>query len=264
MKSLIAVNSKFLTMTPRELVKKIKESKYVKGVEAYFDCENDYEMYYLNELIDELKENDLILQIHANILKPYEVNLDYFKHIQKYSEYLGYPITVTIHSIYDENRNISREETIKYMGDLTLNTDPNKIIICLENLNDSPGEDRLELQAIEDIIINDENLYLTYDIGHVLADWGDPRDISSYLRDDIRNIHLHTKNHIDDHRPIYEGDIYYDQIIKSILFLIDIRYKYNIVYEYDINYCKGESLEERLDDFINSVDSISGNYEVEE
>ena len=261
MKSLISINNKFMTISPKELVKKIKGTKHVEGVEAFIDYESEYEMYYLNELIDELKENDLVLQIHAQITLPYDEQLQYFKHIEKYSEYLGYPITVTIHSIYNENKEISKEETIKYVGDLVLNTDPNKIIICLENLNDSEDRDRLELEAIEDIVVNDENLYLTYDIGHVLADWADPTDISSYMKEEIRNIHLHTKNHIDDHRPIYEGDMYMNMIIKSILFLININYKYNIVYEYDLNYCKGDTTEERLDDFLSSIDYVSDKYQ---
>ncbi|MBR6073189.1 MAG: TIM barrel protein [Bacilli bacterium] len=261
MKSLIAVNNKFMTISPKELIEKIKKTKHVEGVEAYFDYENDHEMFYLNELIDELKENNLILQIHVNINLPYDVQLQYFKHIEKYSEYLGYPINVTIHSIYNEDKKISKEETLKYIGDLVLNTDPNKIIICLENLNDSEGMDRLELEAIEDIVVNDENLYLTYDIGHVLADWADPTDISSYMKEEMRNVHIHTKNYIDDHRPIYEGDMYMNMIIKSILFLININYKYNIVYEYDIYYCKGDTLEERLDDYLSSIDYVSDKYQ---
>ena len=48
-------------------------------------------------------------QIHGNVEISYEKQFDYLKKIEKYSDYLKYPIVFTLHSIYDENMNLIAE-----------------------------------------------------------------------------------------------------------------------------------------------------------
>ena len=135
--------------------------------------------------------------------------------------------------------------------------DSNKVIISLENLNSLRNLNRLNKEMIRPMILNDEKLYFTYDIGHEIADYGEITNLDSFMIDDIRNIHLHTCRHEEDHFPIYNNDINWNKIIKSLIFLINNHYQYNIVFEYDLYECKGYTIEEKILDYLNSIDMIS-------
>ena len=181
MKSLISVNSKFMKISPKRLVEMIKNTKYVKGLEfCVSDC-NDLELKYIDDLVFELKRNNLILQIHGNSNLPLDKQVNFLKIVEKYSDVLGYKIVVTLHSIYDDNKEKSKIKTTVYISNITNSIDNNKLIICLENLNDIPKYDRLEKESISSIILNDESLYFTYDIGHELIDYGGITNLNKYM-----------------------------------------------------------------------------------
>ena len=55
MKSLISVNYKFMSLTPKYLVELILESKYTKGIEMYINYDKEEERKYLDDLVIELK-----------------------------------------------------------------------------------------------------------------------------------------------------------------------------------------------------------------
>ena len=74
MKSLISINNKFMSINPKELVNLINNSNYTKGVEIYVNVDNIDEMKYLDDLVFEIKRNNLVLQVHGNI--ELEFNLD--------------------------------------------------------------------------------------------------------------------------------------------------------------------------------------------
>lgn len=260
MKSLISINHKFMSINPKELVELIKEYKHTKGIECYIDFNSAIEMKYLDDVIYEAKKNNLIIQIHADADLPLFEQIAYMKELEKYSDELGYPIIVTIHTVYDENKDISLKKSLEYMSELIKSIDSSKLIIALENLNDSRGLDRLEKEYITPMILNDEKLYFTYDIGHELADYGNTTDLNEYLIEEIKNIHLHTHNNIKDHQPIYENDKYWNEIIKSLIFLINNKYSGNIVYEYDLNDCRGETVKDRIKDYLESIDLVSEKY----
>lgn len=107
MKSLISINYKFMSLSPKELTLLINKTKYTKGLEVYVDINNTDEMKYLDDLIFEIKKNDLILQIHGNVNLEINEQINFIKLLEKYSDYLGYPIVLTLHSIYDEDENLS-------------------------------------------------------------------------------------------------------------------------------------------------------------
>lgn len=260
MKSLISVNSKFMEFSPKDLVEIILKYKYTKGIEACFDYLDKNEMKYLDDLIYELKKNNLILQIHADSSLDLENQILYMKELEKYSDSLGYPIVVTIHTVYDPDKDNSLKKSIFYLGELVKNIDTSKIIIGLENLNDSKGLDRLEKESIRPMILNDEKIYFTYDIGHELFDYGNIINIDKYLMEDLVNIHLHTHHATKDHQPIYENDTYWNDIMKGLIFLINNKYTGNIVYEYDLYDCKGNTKLEKLNDYLTSIDLVSEKY----
>lgn len=261
MKSLISINDKFMEVNPKRLIELVKESKYTDGVEAYINLNNPFEMKYLDDLVFEINKNNLILQIHGNSRESLEDQIKYIKKLESYSDILGYPIVLTLHSVYDEDKDVSIEKTIEYFSDLLKNINSNKIIISIENLNDADNMDRLEKECIRPIILNDEKIFFTYDIGHELADYGNITALDKYMIEDIRNIHIHTNNGKGvDHRPIYKNDIHWNELMKGLIFLINNKYEYNIVYEYDLNACYGNNIEEKIKDYLKSIDYVSEKY----
>ena len=80
------------------------------------------------------KRNNLILQVHGNVLLDFDKQLKYIKKLENYSDILGYQIVLTLHTIYDENINVSLTKTLEYISNLINSIDNNKVIICLENL----------------------------------------------------------------------------------------------------------------------------------
>lgn len=261
MNSLISINNKFMDINVKEFVELINNSKYTKGVELYIDVENDDEIKYLNDLVFELKKYDLILQIHGNSELELKEQIRFMKLLENISDYLEQKIVVTLHSIYNEDKELSLILTKEYITSVINAVDNEKIVICLENLNDAPGLDRLEKEYIRDYIVKDKKLYFTYDIGHEIADYGNITSLDNSLIEDIRNAHIHTNNGKGrDHQPIYINDINWNNIIKGIVFLINNNYRYNIVYEYDLYDCKGDNKIDKVKDYLSSIDLISEHY----
>ena len=260
MNSLISVNNKFMGLNPKELVKLITSSKYTKGLEIYIEYNSDFEKEYLDKLVFEIKRNNLILQVHANVCMDIDKQLEYMKLLEQYSTILEYPIVVTFHTIFDDDKDLSISKTIDYLSRITNNVNNDKLIICLENLNNIRGYIRLGKDEIKNTILNDEKLFFTYDIGHELFDCGNLINLDNFYIDDIRNIHIHTFNKGKDHIPIYKNDIHWNELMKVLTFLVHNNYKYNIVYEYALDYCFGETIEEKIKDYLNSIDYVSEKY----
>ena len=261
MNSLISINHKFMDVSPKRLVELIKESESVKGVEACININSPFEMKYLDDLVFELKKNNLILQIHGDIEYDLSKQLEYMKKLESYSDYLREPIVLTMHTIYGEDKSVSLKKTVDYISNIINNVDKNKIIVCLENLNDIRGYIRLGKDEIRETILNDEDLYFTYDIGHELYDRGNITALDEYVVKDIRNVHIHSNDNISrDHIPIHKNDIHWNDIMKALEYLISINYKYNIVYEYNLYWCYGDTVEEEIQDYLDSIDLVSEKY----
>lgn len=192
MKSLISVNSKFMKLSPNELTNIIIKSKYTKGIEIYIDYNNKEEKDYLQHLIYEIKRKDLVLQIHGEITLDLNTQIEYLKQLEKYADYLGYPIIIAFHTIYNEDYDVSINNTIEYINNVFKEIDSNKVIISLENLNSLRNLNRLNKEMIRPMILNDEKLYFTYDIGHEIIDYGEITNLDNFMIEDIRNVHLHT------------------------------------------------------------------------
>ena len=261
MNSLISINNKFMEIYPKQLVSIIKKSKYVKGIEIYIDTDSQDELKYLDDLVFEMKKENLILQIHGNSILSLEEQLTFLKKIEKYSDYLGYKIVITFHSIYDDDKEKSKDKTSLYLKSIIDNIDNDKLVICLENLNDIPNFDRLEKDALTPIVLNNEYLYFTYDIGHSLIEYDNITNLNEYMIKKIRNVHIHTNDGKGNaHMQLYANDTYWLTILKGLIFLINNKYKYNIVYEYDLYACYGNTIEEKIASYIKSIDSISKHY----
>ncbi len=258
MNSLISVNYKFMEVNPKDLVNLILEYKYTKGIEIYIDVNKDNELKYLDDLVFELKRSDLILQIHSEVNTPMDKQLKFLKKIESYSSYLNQQIIVTFHSIYDEDKKLSVNKTIDYLTNVIKNVDSNKVLICLENLNCLNGLDRLNKEDIKATILNDEKIYFTYDVGHEIAGYNNLTNLDKYMLEDIRNVHIHSiDDTMLDHMPIYKNDKHWNDIIKALIFLEVNNYKYNIVFEYGLDYCYGDNTIDKIKDYLKSIDDVS-------
>ena len=261
MKSLISINRKFMDITPRELVDHILHSKYIKGFEIFLNAESGFELEYLYNLLYEVKKNNLILQVHSDINVDYETQLDFLKQLEQCSTYLGEQLVVVFHSIYDEDITESLRKTSEYLGNLVNNIDNSKLVLCLENLNSTKDKIRLGKNEIRELLLNNENLYFSYDIGHAIVSYESLIDFDNYMFKEVRNVHIHTCDRAgDDHKPIYKDDLHWNDIIKGLTYLIYNNYQYNVVYEYDLYSCRGSTLEEKLEDYIESADMVSERY----
>ena len=261
MKSLISINRKFMDINLKDFIELINNSKYTKGVELYIDIHNDDEIKYLNDLIYELKKYNLILQIHGNSELDIKEQIKFLKLLENISDYLEQKIVVTLHSIYNENKELSLILTKEYISKVANSVDNEKVVICLENLNDVPGYDKLEKEYIRDYLVKNKEVYFTYDIGHEIADYGNITNLDNDFIKDIRNIHIHTNDGKgNDHQPIYLNDSNWNKVVKGIVFLINNNYQYNIVYEYDLYACHGETKVDKVKDYLSSIDLVSEHY----
>lgn len=262
MNSLISINSGFMDINPIDLIWFLKDkSSYIKGIEIYINNNIEKEKKYLEDLVYACLNNDFILSIHGESNMDKELQIKYLKEIEKYSDILGYQINVTLHPLFHSDKENSINDTIDYMNYITDNIDNTKIKICLENLNYMYKQDRLHKEDIANIILNNENLFMTYDIGHEIIDNGDIININNYLINEISNIHIHTFDYEYDlgydHKPIFKNDKNWEKILKAITYLKINKYEGNIVFEYALTACEGNDFLEKLETYLRSIDFIS-------
>lgn len=251
MKTIIAINKKFMSISPIELHNLIMQnSNSIDGYEIYIDYTNEKEVEYLEKLVQICYQEKKYLQIHGNSSLPLEKQIEYIKYLEKISDYLGYKIHIVLHSINASTIKESIDLTTRYLDSLTKVMDDSKIIISLENIND-----------ITPIVANNEKIYLTYDIGHELVDYSNPTTINSHIVPLISNVHIHTFNSTYsegyDHKPILKNDEHWNEIIKSILFLKRNQYDKSIVFEYDLYTCPGNDNKEKIIFYCKSIDFVS-------
>lgn len=262
MKSIISVNHKFMEFSPSQLINIINNhSKYVEGFEISIDYNNKDHIDYLYELAFQCNKHNMHFQVHGNSKASIDEQIEFFNILYNIYDELGYKINVVLHSIPGINKEDSIKKTTNYLNELSNLVDNNKIIISLENLNDVFGEERLHQDDILPIVANNENIYTTYDIGHVIADFGSVTHVDTNLIDLINNVHIHSHdgNYSDgfDHKPIFINDKYWDEVIKGILFLKLNKYDGSIVFEYDLYACPGDNIEEKIESYLESIDYVS-------
>ena len=127
-------------------------------------------------------------------------------------------------------------------------------LICLEYLNDIGERKRLRLAEIERILKEIPELRFTYDVGHAVWNGEDVIDDSSVLCERLTNMHVHTIDPEDDHRPIYEGDAHYDEILQHARKLLNNPFElWTVVFEYNLFVCRGETEREKIIDFLDTM-----------
>jgi len=265
MKAILSINKKFMGYTPYQLINLVKDnSKYVDGFEIAVNFHDDFEIQYLKELANYCKLNNYHFQVHGNSSLTLEDQIAFLKILEEISDLLKYQINVVLHSIKAQTIQESINITTEYMNKIINNIDNSKLIISLENLNDIPEEDRLNLKDIIPIASNNEYLFITYDIGHEIADYNNSININENIIPLISNVHIHSIDYIYsngfDHKPIFKGDMNWNNIIKAILSLKNNNYDKSVVFEYDLFACPGETIEEKIISYCKSIDYVSERF----
>ena len=262
--SVISINRKFLPLPAKELINKIVQSRFTKGLEISCDPNEEAMINYMDELVEGCKENNLLFQVHGDSSLDMDTQKKFLDLLTRYSDYLGYPINVVMHTLTRETKEESLHDSQEYFGELLEYIDTNKIRLSIENLNDAFNLMRLDKDEMLPIIYNDNRLYMTYDIGHEIADYGQITNIDEEEVKRISNVHIHS---IDptwddgwDHKPIDDESDDFGPVLKGILFLKHIKYDGPVVFEYDAYLCKGDNMSEKTDDYIASIDDTSEHF----
>ena len=259
--SVISVNEKFQTVSPKELIEMILETKYCRGIEISVNPNNDYMMNYMEELVNLCKEHDILFQVHGDSSLDMLTQRLFMDKLSRYSDFLGYTINVVMHSLTRDTLEEAIKDTEDYFSELLIYINPEKIRIAVENLNDDGELDRLDKNEMIPIMFNDERLFMTYDIGHEVADYGKITDINPLLIERISNVHIHSRSNFYDegydHKPIDDQKEEFEQVLKGILFLKNLDYDGPVVFEYDLYQCKGDTIKEQVSDYLYSIDDTT-------
>lgn len=262
MKALISINDKFMKTEAQKLIELILATQHTQGFEVYIDYNNAKELEYLKKMIPFIKEHKLILQIHGEITLPLKKQIEYLKILENFSKTINQKIKYTLHPIYNKNKELSKKQTTEYLNTIIQNIDSERIMITLENLNDIRGKIRLGVKDIQDIVLENKDIFFCFDIGHAIDKCREITPLSRELITKTKNIHIHTLGeHSEDHYPITNNNKYSKQILKAIVQLIQAKLnknvEFNIVYEYRLELCKGDTTEEKIRNYLKEIDFIT-------
>lgn len=256
MNLLFSLNGKvFLKYNENELINtivKLDKNKVLKGAEIYIDMNKKEEQNYCEKLAELMKDNNMILQIHSADMNSLNNNTikEYLEYYNKLSLVYGKTIKLTIHPAAENSLEYSINKTIevfnyinKYVKDNNLNLE-----ILIENLNKYENKMRCNISQIYEIIDKLNIDGITLDMGHYVYDYSnDYINLNNKYVNKIKNIHLHDINGAKDHFPFYYNNV---KIKEAISYLKSIDYKENIVLEFGIEYLNGNTLEDKIDEYV--------------
>lgn len=254
MNLMLSINKKFYDVTPVELINIIKENdkkNIVAGFEFCLTDLNEKNLAYALELNYLCKLNNYLFQIHGNC----DLNMgDQFKMMDFISTLSDNKIKVVLHSLSGDNIEEEIKNSNLYFSELLnyIYEKHYKIEISIENLN-SPIELRLNKGLILAILSNNEDLYFTYDVGHEIAEYGNITDLDQIMINKLCNIHIHTFKNVNDHLPISIDEENKLKWVKALQYLKFIKYDKTLVLEYDIYQINGETLKEKIENYIEEV-----------
>jgi hypothetical protein len=264
MKIYLSINFKFMTKTPYELVNFIKKydtNQNVKGLEIYFDYENDFERNYTSTLVSYAINYGYEVQFHGNSEQDIKKQYEYLDMINDFSLKYQRKFNIVLHpcgfadikdSILKSNLYFSQVLNYIYQNNYGLN-------ISIENLNSVGQFVRCSKENLISILSNNEDLYFTYDIGHEIVEYGQITDLKPLFIKRLINVHIHTFNNISDHLGIdVNNDLHKEMWLKGLIYLNNIKYKGPLVLEFDL-YKMGDNFEEAMLNYLKIAKMIT-NY----
>jgi sugar phosphate isomerase/epimerase len=252
-------NKMFSKYTPCELINtitKMDKTNSIDGAEIYINITSNIEKEYCLELVKLMKDRNWIVQIHSMNLSKLEYNTlkEYLDYYNKLSTVYLDKLKLTIHPSDEKDIKEATVNSINLFNAVNEYITKNNynIEILVENLNKLNGKIRCNVNEVIHILDNVDIDGITLDLGHYVYDYSN--DYSNICNiDKIKNIHLHDINNNVDHYPFYYNNVKLDKIAK---YLKEIKYNANIVLEYGLEYLKGTTFEEKINEYINQIEYV--------
>lgn len=250
-KAIISVNpEKFMEIPVMDCLEMIL-SYGVDGIEVHIDFYNPEQMQYLEELAKMASVNNLRLLVHADSEVSLNDQKEFLRIVSK-SDCDG-PILTTFHPVYDDDILVSQQKTTEYLNELNKNIDQKKIMMLVENLNDNGPQRRLKTREILPIVESIPEIGMTFDIGHVICDG--IKDLAGFsISPEVvgrtKNLHIHATKDGIDHLPIRLNDEDLELMLNVVPQFLNAE---TIVFEYDLYQCKGETVQEQILDYFDSI-----------
>jgi len=260
MKYLISNNFKMNHTTAFDLVNKVLPYKVIDGFEVCPNYNSENELKFMEDLAFECKKNNLLFQVHGDSSVPYSTQIEFINRLDKLSNMLGYKINLVLHPITKDTVEESLKASNEFYQKILEDTKDMNIIINTENLNSTKDMRRLNLNEVKQLLYNNSNLKLTYDIGHSIVEHE-----SIFIEDEeiikrISNIHIHSYDYVEEHHIILENDLHKNEVIKGLLFLKKIKYDGSIVFEYDFYRTNSLDYDECIKNYIESIKYVKEHF----
>ena len=252
MNIVLYLDSKSFCLSPDYMVKSIKDT-HIKGFEVSIDINSDEDKIYLETLARLCKENDLILQIHARMNDDVETQLDYFGNIAK----IYGKLNILNHPISSDNIYLSQEKTNKMFAKILYYIKVKKydIEFGVENLASRKGSVRLSKNMLLPILVNNEDLKFTYNIGNEFRDFNKVNDVNPLFLNRMNNIHIYSFDYKNIHKPIIKDELASTNILKELMNLKSTLFDGTLVLDYDFDLL-GMTASEKLENYIANAEEI--------
>lgn len=198
---------------------KIKEYSKKKGVELTFHAPEDISLLQLHESVREAGMGRLKEVIDFG----YDIGAS------RLTMHVGPAVCFTLTDrktymdelYYDEFKKILRDSLIELV-----NYSKGKLKLCVENSGRFPV--KLVQETLEELLSTEEDLFLTWDIGHSYEN--KYNEVEFFLKhvDKIKTCHVHDNNGKSDHQIVGEGNIdfkwHFDKIPgEDIIYIVEVR-----------------------------------------
>lgn len=255
MNLLLYLDKNIFSITPRDLVEKVKKHKYIKGFEVCIDISSKEEQNYLKEIASLAKKNKLLLQVHAHIVDQMLEELVFYNEVA--STY-GSTLNVVNHPLASENIYLAQEKTNLLFSKIlnTIYDNQFKLTVSIENLSSRANTVRLSKKLLLPILSNNEDLYFTYNIGNEIRDYGKITDVDHLFLNRLNSVHIYSYDYKNIHKPIVKNDEHIESFVKAMSFLKQSGFKGNLVLDYDFTLL-GDSDKKRLDNYLSNAKFIS-------
>ncbi|MDF2865361.1 MAG: Xylose isomerase-like barrel [Clostridia bacterium] len=263
MNFLMSINSKMFSqydsLNLMNVITNLDVNNSVKGIEIYIDMINEEEKEYCLSLAKVIKDKNLIMQVHSvdmNNLKENSI-LEYLEYYNKLSLIYGKQVKLTVHSLEENTLEESIKKSIKILKSMMDKISENNfnLEVLLENLNEHREVVRCNIYEVYKIIDSVELDGITLDMGHYVYDnSNDYSNLDNKYTNKIKNIHLHDISGKEDHHPFYYNSV---KIKEAMDYLKKIGYNENVVLEFGLEYLKGETFKDKIDEYIKQIEYVN-------
>lgn len=198
---------------------KIKEYSNDKNIELTFHAPEDISLLQLQEDVR---------KAGINRLKEV-IDFGYDLEASRITMHIGPSVcfTLTDKKIYlDEIYYLEYKKVLKDNLQELISYSKGKIQLCIENSGRFP--EKLVQETLDELLKEEENLFLTWDIGHSYEN--KYNEVQFFLKniDKIRTCHVHDNNGLSDHQIIGKGKVdfnYHFNNMKNsdVIYIIEVR-----------------------------------------